>query len=75
MASLVPRPPARPRETIELRAHREAPAALAGLRAGMIATLDRFADDEIPVPEGYSVAELRAFYAEWRSELMKLSEG
>ena len=39
----------------------------------MIATLDRFADDEIPVPEGSSVAELRAFYAEWRSELMKLS--
>jgi hypothetical protein len=33
----------------------------------MIATLDRFADDEIPVPEGSSVAELRAFYAEWRS--------
>jgi hypothetical protein len=27
------------------------------------------------VPEGSSVAELRAFYAEWRSELMKLSEG
>ena len=41
----------------------------------MIATLDRFADDEIPVPEGSSAAELRAFYAEWRSELMKLSEG
>lgn len=46
-----------------------------GTLAGMIATLDRFADDEIPVPEGSSVAELRAFYAEWRSELMKLSEG
>ena len=45
-----------------------------GTLAGMIATLDRFADDEIPVPEG-SVAELRAFYAEWRSELMKLTEG
>jgi len=27
------------------------------------------------VPEGSSVAELRAFYAAWRSELMKLSEG
>jgi len=46
-----------------------------GTLDGMIATLDRFADDEIPVPEGSSVAELRAFYAEWRSELMKLSEG
>ena len=46
-----------------------------GTLAGMIAALDRFADDEIPVPEGSSVAELRAFYAEWRSELMKLSEG
>ena len=45
-----------------------------GTLAGMIATLDRFADDEIPVPEGSSVAELRAFYAEWRSKLMKLSE-
>ena len=41
----------------------------------MIATLDRFADDEIPVPEGSSVAELRAFYAAWRAELMKLGEG
>jgi hypothetical protein len=41
----------------------------------MIATLDRFADDEIPVPAGSSVAELRAFYAEWRSELMKQSDG
>lgn len=29
-----------------------------GTLAGMIATLDRFADDEIPVPEGSSVAEL-----------------
>jgi hypothetical protein len=46
-----------------------------GTLAGMIATLDRFADDEIPVLEGSSVAELRASYAEWRSELMKLSEG
>jgi len=46
-----------------------------GTLAGMIATLDRFADDEIPVPEGSSAAELRAFYAEWRSELMKLTEG
>jgi hypothetical protein len=45
-----------------------------GTLAGMIATLDRFADDEIPVPEGSSVAELRAFFAEWRSKLMKLSE-
>jgi hypothetical protein len=42
--------------------------------ASMIATLDRFADEEIPVPEGSSVAELRTFYAEWRSELMKLAE-
>jgi Nucleotidyl transferase AbiEii toxin, Type IV TA system len=45
-----------------------------GTLAGMIATLDRFADDDIPVPEGSSVAELRAFYAEWRSELMELME-
>jgi hypothetical protein len=36
---------------------------------GMIATLDRFTDDEIPVPDGSSAAELRAFYATWRSEL------
>jgi Nucleotidyl transferase AbiEii toxin, Type IV TA system len=35
----------------------------------MIATLDRFADHEIPVPDGSSAAELRAFYATWRSEL------
>lgn len=37
--------------------------------ADMITTLDRFADDELPVPEGLSVAELRRFYAAWRSEL------
>jgi hypothetical protein len=37
--------------------------------AGMIATLDRFRDTEIPVPGGLSAAELRAFYMAWRSEL------
>jgi Nucleotidyl transferase AbiEii toxin, Type IV TA system len=37
--------------------------------ADMIATLDRFADDEVPVPDGLSATELRAFYAAWRSEL------
>jgi hypothetical protein len=37
--------------------------------ADMIATLDRFTDDEIPVPDDSSAAELRAFYATWRSEL------
>jgi len=46
-----------------------------GTIAGMISTLDRFADDEIPVPQGSSVAGLRAVYAARRSELMKLSEG
>jgi hypothetical protein len=35
----------------------------------MIATIDRFTDGEIPVPDGSSAAELRAFYATWRSEL------
>jgi hypothetical protein len=54
-----------------------APEELAGRK--LLALFDRaaardFADDEIPVPEGSSVAELRAFYAEWRSKLMKLSE-
>jgi Nucleotidyl transferase AbiEii toxin, Type IV TA system len=37
--------------------------------ADMMATLDRFTDSEIPVPSGSSAAELRAFYAGWRSEL------
>jgi hypothetical protein len=37
--------------------------------ADMIATLSRFTDNEIPVPEDSSAAELRAFYAAWRSEL------
>ena len=37
--------------------------------ADMIATLDRFTDSDIPVPDGSSAAELRAFYADWRSEL------
>jgi predicted nucleotidyltransferase component of viral defense system len=54
-----------------------APEELVGRK--LLALFDRaaardFADDEIPVPEGSSVAELRAFYAEWRSKLMKLSE-
>ncbi len=31
--------------------------------ADMIATLDRFTDSEIPVSDGTSTAELRAFYA------------
>jgi predicted nucleotidyltransferase component of viral defense system len=38
--------------------------------ADMLATLDRFTDDEIPVPGGSSVDDLRAFYAAWRLELM-----
>ncbi len=37
--------------------------------ADMIAALDRFTDDEIPVTDGASAAEMRAFYAAWRSEL------
>jgi hypothetical protein len=37
--------------------------------AEMIATLDRFADHELPVPDGSSAARLRAFYVTWRSEL------
>lgn len=37
--------------------------------ADMIATLNRFTDDELPVPDGSSAADLRAFYAAWRSEL------
>jgi hypothetical protein len=41
----------------------------ANVLADMIATLDRFADNELPVPDGSSPAELRAFYAIWRSEL------
>ncbi len=37
--------------------------------ADMFATLDRFTDSEIPVPDGLSVDELRTFYATWRSQL------
>jgi predicted nucleotidyltransferase component of viral defense system len=37
--------------------------------ADMIAALDRFTDDELPLPAGSSAAGLRAFYAAWRSEL------
>jgi hypothetical protein len=37
--------------------------------ADMFATLDRFTNAEIPVPDSSSAAELRAFYATWRSEL------
>lgn len=38
--------------------------------ADMIATLNRFTDDEIPVPGSLPVSDLRAFFAAWRSELM-----
>jgi Nucleotidyl transferase AbiEii toxin, Type IV TA system len=41
----------------------------AKILADMIATLDRFADSEIPMPDSPSVAELRTFYATWRSQL------
>ncbi len=41
----------------------------ASVLADMIATLDRFSDGELPVPDGSSAAELRAFYATWRAEL------
>jgi predicted nucleotidyltransferase component of viral defense system len=41
----------------------------AGVLAEMITTLDRFTDTEIPVPDGTSAVELRAFYAAWQSEL------
>src|ERR1700722_10099772 len=37
--------------------------------ADMIATLDRFTDSDIPIPDGSSAAELRQFYGTWRSEL------
>ena len=37
--------------------------------ADMMASPDRFTDSEIPVPDGSSAAELRAFYASWRPEL------
>jgi Nucleotidyl transferase AbiEii toxin, Type IV TA system len=41
----------------------------AAVLADMVATLDRFTDSEIPIPDGSSAAELRAFYTAWRSEL------
>jgi hypothetical protein len=37
--------------------------------ADMIASLDRFTDDELPVTGDSSAADLRAFFAAWRSEL------
>jgi hypothetical protein len=37
--------------------------------ADMIASLDRFTDDELPVTGGSSAGDLRTFYAAWRSEL------
>ncbi len=41
----------------------------ANVLADMIASLDRFTDDELPVTGRSSAADLRAFYAAWRSEL------
>jgi Nucleotidyl transferase AbiEii toxin, Type IV TA system len=43
--------------------------------ADMVATLDRFTDNEIPVPGGLPASELRAFYTTWRSELMTRGTG
>jgi predicted nucleotidyltransferase component of viral defense system len=43
----------------------------ANVLADMIASLDRFAEDEFPVTGGSSAADLRAFFAAWRSELTK----
>jgi predicted nucleotidyltransferase component of viral defense system len=37
--------------------------------AAMLATLDRLADTEIPLPDGTTPAEFRAFYATWQSDL------
>jgi predicted nucleotidyltransferase component of viral defense system len=37
--------------------------------ADMFGTLDRFVDDEIPLPDRSSVSELRSFYTAWRAEL------
>ncbi len=41
----------------------------ANVHADMIASLDRFTDDELPMAGDSSAADLRAFYAAWRSEL------
>jgi hypothetical protein len=41
----------------------------AGALAGMLATLDRLTDSDIPLPDGSTATELREFYAAWRSEL------
>jgi predicted nucleotidyltransferase component of viral defense system len=41
----------------------------ANVLVDMIAALDRFTDDELPVIGGSSAADLRAFFAAWRSEL------
>jgi hypothetical protein len=35
----------------------------------MLTTLDRLSDSEIPLPDGTTPAEFRAFYATWQSEL------
>lgn len=37
--------------------------------ADMLTTLDRLADDEIPITDGTPIAEVRAFFATWHSEL------
>jgi hypothetical protein len=42
--------------------------------ADMFATPDWSADDDIPVPDGSSAAELRAFYAAWRYRTSRVSQ-
>ena len=65
---LPPATPWRPQQASE--AGQRSGSMTAPRSAGwFIATLDRFADHEIPVPGGLSPAELRVFYATWRSEL------
>jgi hypothetical protein len=48
-----------------------APEELAGhkLLALMLATLDRLSSTEIPLPDGTTPADFRAFYSIWQSEL------
>jgi hypothetical protein len=64
-----PRSPKRRREVVRARAAQIDAGFDVRVLADMIATLDRFTDSEIPVPDGSSAAELRAFCASWRSEL------
>ncbi len=61
------------RTTLLARAHEFDPEFDHGVLAAMMSTLDRFADDELPIGSS-NVTAVRSFFAEWARELSHQAE-